>query len=103
MGAPSSELTGWLRRYSWSSRRSSVTMAHPIGQRRARPQLQPEKMQPRLVHHRQHLAEEHVNLALPLPDDRVKTQKLRQPEHDRLEDEHSRQTSPPIVISRLIT
>ena len=37
IGAPSSEFTGWLRRYSWSSRRSSTwQLAEPVDDQRRR-------------------------------------------------------------------
>jgi len=38
-------------------------------------------MQPRLIQHQPHLAEKHVNQALPLLDNHIETEKAQKPEH----------------------
>ena len=79
MGAPSSELTGWLRRYSWSSRRSS-TLQEPskLTNSADDPELAGKEVQARLVEHAQHLAEEHVDAAGALLHHRVEPENARQ-------------------------
>ena len=72
MGAPSSELTGWLRRYSWS-RRMSRTWHLPsqFTMKRRRAQLERQEVQAGLVDDGDHLAEQHVDVALAFLDDGV--------------------------------
>ena len=76
IGAPSSLLTAWLRRYSWSRRRSSTShrpkkwMISAAG-----PSVHHRKYTPGLGEHADHLAEQEVDAAGALLDDRVQAEK----------------------------
>ncbi len=72
MGAPSSELTGWLRRYSWSSRRSSTwQLPRKLTTKADGSQLAGQEMQAGLVQDADHFAEQHVDAAGALLHDGV--------------------------------
>ena len=72
IGAPSSELTGWLRRYIWSSRRSTMRLRPKNGTSAANgPMREPREVQARLVDGQPHLAEQLEHDALALAHDHV--------------------------------
>ena len=78
IGAPSSEFTGWLRRYSWSSRRSSTwQLPKQVDDERRRARACRQEVQARLVQHADHFAEQHVDAAGPLLHDGVEAEEAR--------------------------
>ena len=67
--------------------RDFVVCADEAKKRRQNPELRPHEVEPRLIHDGFHLAEQHVDTALALLDDRVDPQELREPECHRYQDE----------------
>src|ERR1022692_3345433 len=105
MGAPSSELTGWLRRYSWSSRSSSpchvldrlaaqiflvepqvqhVAGSEKIDHEGRRAYLEGQDVQPGLVQNPDHLPEQHVHAAGALLHDGEQAEHAGEQQHHLL-------------------
>ena len=66
-----------------------VAFAEEVHQRRLEAELEDEQVQAGLVNHRHHLAEQHIDLALPFLDDGVKAEQPHEAEEHRHEDEHA--------------
>ena len=88
IGAPSSELTGWLRRYTWSSRISSTWQrAEPVDDERRRPIFNSRKCSPGSSGSPATLPNSTYTWQLPLVDDRVQAEQRDNPENDRHDQE----------------